>query len=175
MTRGEPPAPASAAAQTLPAERRPTAPAGQNRRLYRRVALQAEIEIDRASCRLVDLSMGGFAAAGVPPLSTEGIVPVTLRMTIDGIEIGTKMAARIVYSRNARIGGRFVELTPSQTAFLRYVVTWRGESVGAVGTTTLLDAITRRPERALIGDARPRRQGLISRWIGRLLGRPPED
>jgi hypothetical protein len=102
-------------------------------------------------------------------------LPITIRMTIDGIDIGTKMSARVVYTQLNRIGGRFVDLTASQTAFLRYVVTWRGQSVGAIGTTTLLDAITRWPEQRLLpGEVdpnAPKPRGFLSRWIARLLGR----
>ena len=72
-------------------------------------------------------------------------MPVVLRLTIDGIEVGTRLHARIVYATRERVSGRFVDPTPSQIALLRYLVTWRGESVGTIGTTTLLDAITGGP------------------------------
>src|SRR5581483_3002471 len=111
-----------------------TRPLAQNRRLYRRVMLTAELEVDGVPCRLIDLSIGGFAAAGAGPLTPNTVVTVALRMTIDGIDIGTQFGARIVYASEARSAGRFVDLTAAQTAFLRYVVTWRGESVGASGT-----------------------------------------
>ena|GEM_PF-3518854 len=173
--RGVALAPAAAAPPVAVPETRSLS---QNRRLYRRVMLAAELEINGTPCRLVDLSIGGFAAGGAPPLPLNTIVPVTLRMTIDGIDIGTQLAARVVYANEARAAGRFVELTAAQTAFLRYVVTWRGESVGAIGTTTLLDAITRWPERALpphagTAAATVPKLSWWSRWFGRipLLGR----
>jgi hypothetical protein len=81
------------------------------------------------------------------------------------------MAARIVYGDPQRTGGRFVDLTASQTAFLRYVVTWRGQSVGAIGTTTLLDAITRGPERTSLPGSTEPKKGWWSRWFG-WLGKP---
>ncbi len=119
---------------------RPSLP--RNRRLYRRATLPADIEIDGVPCTLIDVSIGGFAATGVPAqLQPNALVPVMIRLVIDGIEVGTQLKARIVYVTQSRSAGRFVDLTPSQMAFLRYIVTWRGESVGAVGTTTLLDAI----------------------------------
>jgi hypothetical protein len=160
-----------------------TRPLTQNRRLYRRVRLTAELEIAGRPCRLVDLSIGGFAAAGTDKLDQGALVPVTLRMTIDGIDIGTQFSARMVYGNGARAAGRFVELTGAQTAFLRYIVTWRGEAIGAVGTTTLLDAITRWPERAFqphpstVKPPEPERPGFWSRLIGRipLLGRRRRD
>jgi hypothetical protein len=143
----------------------------QNRRLHRRVSLAAEIEIDGKPSQLVDLSMGGFAASDTPPLASDTVLPVTLRMTIDGIDISTRLTARIVYAQLSRVGGRFVDLTASQTAFLRYIVTWRGQSVGAIGTTTLLDAITR-PDRGRNLDAadntRSHGRSWWSRWFGRL-------
>jgi hypothetical protein len=151
-----------------------TRPLTQNRRLYRRVKLTAELEIAGKPCRLVDLSIGGFAAAGTDKLDQGALVPVTLRMTIDGINIGTQFSARMVYGNGARAAGRFVDLTGAQTAFLRYIVTWRGEAIGAVGTTTLLDAITRWPERAFqphpstIKQPAPERPGFWSRLIGRI-------
>ena len=155
-----------------------TRPLAQNRRLYRRVMLTAELEVDGVPCRLIDLSIGGFAAAGAGPLTPNTVVTVALRMTIDGIDIGTQFGARIVYASEARSAGRFVDLTAAQTAFLRYVVTWRGESVGASGTTALLDAVTRSPERAFpphpsTEPAPPQRQSWWQRWFGRipLLGR----
>jgi hypothetical protein len=114
----------------------------RNRRLYRRVQLAAEMEIAGVPCTLIDVSIGGFAATGVPALEPNSHVQATIRLTIDGIEVGTQLNARIIYVSHGRSSGRFVELTASQTAFLRYIVTWRGESVGAVGTTTLLDAIS---------------------------------
>jgi hypothetical protein len=120
----------------------------RNRRLHRRVKLAADIDIDGVSCGLVDLSIGGFAASGAPPVAPNTVVPINLRLTIDGIDVGTQLGARIIYATEARAGGRFVELSPSQSAFLRYVVTWRGESVGPVGATTLLDAITGGIDRA---------------------------
>jgi hypothetical protein len=120
---------------------RPSLP--HNRRLHRRAKLPAEIEIDGVPCTLIDVSIGGFAATGVPyQVEPNALVPMTLRLTIDGIEVGTRLKARILYVTQGRSSGRFVELSPSQMAFLRYIVTWRGESVGAVGTTTLLDAIS---------------------------------
>jgi hypothetical protein len=160
-----------------------TRPLAQNRRLYRRVRLTAELEIAGKPCRLVDLSIGGFAAAGTDKFEQGAVVPVTLRMTIDGINIGTQFSARIVYGNGARAAGRFVDLTGAQTAFLRYVVTWRGEAIGAVGTTTLLDAITRWPERAFqphpstVKPPEPARPGFWSRMLGRipLLGRRRND
>lgn len=152
-----------------------TRPLAQNRRLYRRVRLTAELEIAGKLCRLVDLSIGGFAAAGAERLDQGALVPVTLRMTIDGINIGTAFSARMVYGNGARAAGRFVDLTGAQTAFLRYIVTWRGEAVGAVGTTTLLDAITRWPERAFQphpSTVKPpeaeQRPGFWSRLVGRI-------
>ena len=117
----------------------------RNRRLYRRVQLGAEIEINGSASSLIDVSIGGFAATGVADLVANTIVPVSLRLTIDGIEVGTQVHARVVYVNRERVSGRFIDLTASQTAFLRYIVTWRGESVGTVGTTTLLDSITGGP------------------------------
>jgi hypothetical protein len=151
-----------------------TRPLTQNRRLYRRVRLTAELEIAGKPCRLIDLSIGGFAAAGADRLDSGALVPVTLRMTIDGINIGTQFSARMVYGNGARAAGRFVDLTGAQTAFLRYIVTWRGEAIGAVGTTTLLDAITRWPERAFqphpstVKAPEPGRPGFWTRLIGRI-------
>ncbi|MGH7095757.1 MAG: hypothetical protein ACREFB_19780 [Stellaceae bacterium] len=156
-----------------------TRPLTQNRRLYRRVMLAAELTVNGAPCRLVDLSIGGFAAAGAPALTANAMVPVTLRMNIDGIDIGTQFSARIIYASEARAAGRFIDLTAAQTAFLRYIVTWRGEAIGAIGTTNLLNAITRWPQRALQPHpstppaAAPERPGWWSRWFGRvpLVGR----
>ncbi|HVC50681.1 MAG TPA: hypothetical protein VND87_01530 [Stellaceae bacterium] len=157
-----------------------TRPLTQNRRLYRRVVLAAELTVNGAPCRLIDLSIGGFAAAGAPKLAANAVVPVTLRMNIDGIDIGTQFSARVVYASAARAAGRFIDLTAAQTAFLRYIVTWRGEAIGAIGTTNLLNAITRWPERAFqphpsTAPAAPpaERQGWWTRWFGRipLLGR----
>ncbi len=151
-----------------------TRPLTQNRRLYRRVRLTAELELAGKPCRLVDLSIGGFAAAGADKFDPGTLVPVTLRMTIDGINIGTQFSARMVYGNGARAAGRFVELTGAQTAFLRYIVTWRGEAIGAVGTTTLLDAITRWPERAFqphpstVRPPEPERPGFWSRLVSRI-------
>lgn len=122
-------------------------PTTRNRRLYRRVGIDAEFEINGIPAKLLDLSMGGFAAANAPTLAPNAVVPVTVRLAIDGVDISTRMRARIVYAETPRSGGRFIDLTASQTAFLRYVVTWRGQSVGALGTATLLEAITRGPER----------------------------
>ena len=150
-----------------------SSPEGRGRRLYRRVVLEAEIEIDGVPCRLLDLSVGGFGVADVPAhLASETVAPVRLRIAIDGIELGATMRANIVYSDEARAAGRFVELTPSQTALLRYLVTWNEESLGRAGTTALLDAITRRPERARIPDQGRRiappaqRAGWWARWFG---------
>jgi hypothetical protein len=151
-----------------------TRPLTQNRRLYRRVKLAADLEIAGKPCRLIDLSIGGFAAAGADRLDPGALVAVTLRMTIDGINIGTQFSARMVYGNGARAAGRFVDLTGAQTAFLRYIVTWRGEAIGAVGTTTLLDAITRWPERAFqphpstVKEPTPERPGFWSRLVSRI-------
>src|SRR5205085_4200651 len=49
-----------------------------NRRLHRRVTLAAEIDIDGVPSRLVDISMGGFAAADTPPLASGTVLPVTV-------------------------------------------------------------------------------------------------
>jgi hypothetical protein len=121
---------------------------------------------------LIDFSVGGFAATGIPAAAVNTMVPVALRVRIDGIEVGTQLVARIVYANDARSSGRFVETSASQTAFLRYLVTWRGESVGAVGAATLLDAISGGHERAaadrlpdLVADAPKERW-----WVG-LIGR----
>jgi hypothetical protein len=102
---------------------------------------------------------------------------VTLRLAIDGVDVSARMRARMVYcddlhANAVRSGGRFVDLTASQTALLRYLVTWRGQSTGAIGTTTLLDAITRWPEQGLsAAPALPppepeRRPGLFTRLLG---------
>lgn len=144
-----------------------------NRRVYRRAKLPAEIEIGGVPCTLIDVSIGGFAATGVPPLEPNALVPVSLRLTIDGIEVGTQLAARIIYVTQGRSSGRFVDLSPSQMAFLRYIVTWRGESVGAVGTTTLLDAIAGGGDRgfASAGGTRTTDEAPKSRWWAGLVGR----
>jgi hypothetical protein len=130
-----------------PTDRAGHPPHQRNRRLHRRASLPAEIEISGVPCTLIDVSIGGFAATGVPQIVPNAVVPVMIRLTIDGIEVGTELTARIVYVTQGRSAGRFIDLSPSQMAFLRYIVTWRGESVGAVGTTTLLDAIAGGPDR----------------------------
>jgi hypothetical protein len=104
-------------------------------------------------------------------ITANTIVPVTLRLTIDGIEVGTQLNARIIYANEARLGGRFIDLTASQTAFLRYIVTWRGESVGMVGTTTLLDAITGGPDRLHPPGSERDEAPARERWWSGLIGR----
>ena len=143
----EPRAEPSEATDTAVGPARDDRPTMRNRRLYRRVGVEAEFEIDGTAAKLLDLSMGGFAAANAPALAPNAVVPVLVRLAIDGVDISTRMRARMVYAETPRSGGRFIDLTASQTAFLRYVVTWRGGSVGALGTATLLEAITRTPER----------------------------
>jgi hypothetical protein len=168
--RPEPPPPAAPPASALPAADatpdRPGHPSTpRNRRLYRRVQLPAEMEIAGVPCSLIDVSIGGFAATGVPQIEPNAQVQVTIRLVIDGIEVGTHLNARIIYVTQGRSSGRFADLSASQAAFLRYLVTWRGESIGAVGTTTLLDAITGGPVRDLDGANRfgaPAK----SRWTG---------
>jgi hypothetical protein len=143
-----------------------------NRRHYQRTALAAAIEIDGAPAKLIDLSIGGFAATNAPPKEPGAIATVGLRLSIDGIDIGTRMRARIIYCDAPRTGGRFVDLTASQTAFLRYIVTWRGGAAGSLGATALLEAIGRSPPRETpalpldpaSGTRRPP-------WWSRLLGR----
>lgn len=167
------PAEAGATAVTPRAEDQTTM---RNRRLYRRVALDAEFEIDGAPAQLVDLSMGGFAAAKAPALAPNVIVPVMLRLSIDGVEVSTRMRARAIYfddlhANALRSGGRFIDLTASQTALLRYIVTWHGQSVGALGTTTLLDAITRWPEGGLPAELRlPEPAAQKTPWWSRVRG-----
>lgn len=139
----------------------------RNRRLYRRVHLGAEIEINGELCSLIDISIGGFAATGIADVVANTTVPVILRLTIDGIEVGTRLNARIVYANRERLSGRFIDLTASQTAFLRYIVTWRGKSVGTVGTTTLLDAITGGADH---GFAPKSANGPRERWWAGLIG-----
>ena len=143
----EPEAEPSDATDTAVGLARDDRPTMRNRRLYRRVGIEAEFEIDGVPAKLLDLSMGGFGAANAPPLAANAVVPVTVRLAIDGVEISTRMRARMIYVETPRNGGRFIDLTASQTAFLRYVVTWRGQSLGALGAATLLEAITRPPER----------------------------
>jgi len=144
----------------------------QNRRLHRRAKLAAEIEIGGVPCTLIDVSVGGFAATGVPQIEPNALVPVMIRLMIDGIEVGTELSARIVYVTQGRSAGRFIDLSPSQMAFLRYIVTWRGESVGAVGTTTLLDAIARGPERGFPrGPSHRSGASTKPRWWEGLIGR----
>lgn len=149
---------------------RPSLP--RNRRAYRRASLPAEIEIGGVPCTLIDVSIGGFAASGVPPIEPNALVPVTIRLVIDGIEVGTQLSARIIYVTRGRSSGRFIELGPSQMAFLRYIVTWRGESVGAVGTTTLLDAIAGGADRGFVPGAGDRSDPEAkSRWWAGLIGK----
>jgi hypothetical protein len=162
-----PPLPAPASVPAVGIDRLGRPPASGNRRLYRRVRLGAEIEVNATPCTLIDVSIGGFAATGVANLAANTIVPVTLRLTIDGIEVGTRVNARIIYAHRDRSSGRFIDLTASQTAFLRYIVTWRGESVGTVGTTTLLDVITGGPDR---GFPRKLANGSKERWWAGLIG-----
>jgi hypothetical protein len=153
----------------------------RNRRLYRRVSIDAGFEIDGASAQLLDISMGGFAAAKAPPLAPERVVATVLRLSVDGVDISTRIRARMIYCDELRSGGRFIDLTASQTALLRYLVTWRGQSVGALGTTTLLDAITRWPEQglpsapALPPVERERRPPLWTRFLGWWRGRRDPD
>ena len=142
----------------------------RNRRLYRRVRIPADFTIGDVACTLIDMSIGGFAATAIAGVAPNSVVPVSLRLTIDGIEVGTQLNARIIYATETRLGGRFIDLSASQTAFLRYVVTWRGESVGMVGTTTLLDAITGGPDR-LHQPGPERDNGSRERWWSGLIGR----
>ena len=147
-------------------------PTMRNRRLYRRVGFDAVFEIDGIAAKLIDLSMGGFAAANGPELEPRTVVPVSLRWSIDGVDIGTRMRARVIHGDGARCGGRFVDLTGEQTAFLRYVVTWRNQAVGALGTTTLLDAITRTPSRPQAAEFLPPSEpARKTPWWSRLFGR----
>jgi hypothetical protein len=142
-----------------------------NRRLYRRVRLGAEIEIDGQKCNLIDVSIGGFGATEVPDIRPNTVVPVTLRLSIDGIEVGTRLDARIIYVTRGRSSGKFIEPSASQTAFLRYIVTWRGESVGTVGTTTLLDTITGGPDHSYPRSSPDRLNGPKERWWTGLIGK----
>jgi hypothetical protein len=163
-----PPPPAASALSAAAPDRNGRQSLSRNRRLYRRVQLGAEIEIDGTPSTLIDVSVGGFAATGMANIIANTIVPVALRLTIDGIEVGTQVHARVVYANRERVSGRFIELTASQTAFLRYIVTWRGESVGTVGTTTLLDTITGGP---LHGFAPKTAQESRERWWHGMIGR----
>lgn len=164
-----------------PADRTADRTALRNRRLYRRVKLDAGFEMDGTAAQLLDISMGGFAAANAPQLQPDATVATALRLSVDGVEISTRMRARMIYCDTPRSGGRFIDLTASQTALLRYLVTWRGQSVGAIGTTTLLDAITRWPEQGLpsapaLPPVEPeRRPGLITRLLGWLRPRGASD
>jgi hypothetical protein len=142
-----------------------------NRRLYRRVRLGAEIEIDGQPCTLIDVSIGGFGATDVPDIRPNTVVPVTLRLSIDGIEVGTRLGARIIYVTRGRSSGKFIDPSASQTAFLRYIVTWRGESVGTVGTTTLLDAITGGPDHSFPPRPPDALDGPKERWWTGLIGK----
>lgn len=149
---------------------RPSLP--RNRRAYRRAKLPAEMEIGGIPCTLIDVSIGGFAASGVPPIEPNALVQVTIRLVIDGIEVGTQFNARIIYVTQGRSSGRFIDLSPSQMAFLRYIVTWRGESVGAVGTTTLLDAIAGGADRGFVPGPGDRIDpDAKSRWWAGLIGK----
>ncbi len=158
----------------------------RNRRLYRRVAIDAEFEINGTPVQLLDISMGGFAATRAPSLASGATVSATLRLAIDGVDVSARMRARMIYcddphANTVRSGGRFIELTASQTALLRYIVTWQGQSTGTLGTTTLLDAITRWPEQGL--PAAPslpppeadRRPSWWSRALGWFRGRSQPD
>jgi hypothetical protein len=129
------------------------------------------MEVDGVPCSLIDVSVGGFAATGVPVVAANTIIVVTLRLTIDGIEVGTQLNARIIYANQTRASGRFVESTPSQTAFLRYLVTWRGESIGAVGATTLLDAIGGGVEREAAAASLDPGAAPKERWWQGMIGR----
>lgn len=162
-----PPAPSQMASERTG---RPAMP--RNRRAYRRARVPAEIEIGGVPCTLIDVSIGGFAASGVPPIEPNTMMPVTIRLLIDGIEVGTQLSARIAYVAHGRSAGRFIDLSPSQMAFLRYIVTWRGESIGAVGTTTLLDAIAGGAERGFASGAGDRfePEGKSHWWAG-LIGK----
>ncbi len=179
-------APAARASPTPTARRHPVEPPpapfqsdraahpsmSRNRRAYRRARVPAEIEIGGIPCTLIDVSIGGFAASGVPPIEPNTMVSVTIRLVIDGIEVGTQLSARIVYVTHGRSAGRFIDLSPSQMAFLRYIVTWRGESVGAVGTAALLDAIAGAADRGIMSGAGHRfePEGKSHWWTG-LIGR----
>jgi len=160
------------------AELRDERPLARNRRLYRRVGIEAELEIDGIRAQLVDLSMDGFAGTAKWQYQSQAIVPVAIRMSIDGVDIGTELRARILYASELRTGGRFVDPTPSQMALLRYLVTWRGKTAGALGTANLLEAIAGMPERSPAPPASApllelpgRRPPWWQRLIGRFLGR----
>jgi hypothetical protein len=145
----------------------------RNRRLYRRVGLEADLEIDGIRAQLVDLSMDGFAGTAKWQYQSQAEVPVAIRMQIDGVHIGTELRSRIIYASELRTGGRFLNPTPSQTALLRYLVTWRGKPAGAIGTANLLDAIAGLPERSAVqqGAAVLELPGRSPPWWQRLFGR----
>jgi hypothetical protein len=50
-------------------------------------------------------------------MAPNAVVPVTVRLAIDGVDIGARMRARMIYAEAPRSGGRFIDLTPGQTAF----------------------------------------------------------
>lgn len=158
-----------------PADERPTM---RNRRLYRRVQIEADCEIDGAKVRLLDLSLGGLAAANAPPLQPGMVVPVRLGLAIDGVDISSRLRGRAIYALALRSGMRFVDLTASQTAMLRYLVNWRSQPAGMIATTGLLEAIGGSPERRPPAEPPaptpppPSRTPWWSRWFGRLLGAP---
>ena len=170
----EPEAEPADAADTAIGPARDDRPTMRNRRLYRRVGIDAEFEIDGVPAKLLDLSMGGFGAANAPAVAPNAVVPVTVRLATDGVEISTRMRARMVYVETPRTGGRFIDLTGGQTAFLRYVVTWRGQPLGALGTATLLEAISRTPERFHPAERPslepPGRAERRTRWWSRMFG-----
>src|SRR6202035_2875310 len=119
----------------------------------------------------MDVAVGVFAATGAPAVAANALVPVALRLMIDGIQVGTQLVDRIVYANPLRSSGRFVDASASQTAFLRYLVTWRGESVGTAGAVTLLDAIGVGKERASADPLPDRVDELpMDRWWAGLIG-----
>ena len=143
--------------------------------MFRRVAVQLDFEMDGAAADLIDLSIDGFAISGAPPRPAGSVIPVVFGLSVDGVEIGTALQARMVYNSPLRAAGRFIEPTPSQTALLRYLVTWRGKSAGALGATGLLDAIAGIPPRNLSPGDSPVLElpGRRPPWWSRLLARLP--
>lgn len=119
-----------------------------DRRSFLRVAFPFEAAVNGVSGRFVDMSLGGFRAAGLD-LAVGEVADVQFRINHGGLSVEVQVTARCVSQEGGECGFAFLNLGPQQAYVLDALCAATTENLGVEPGDAFLKYATRRAERAV--------------------------
>ncbi len=96
----------------------------ETQRQYIRIELPATVIIKNFSCKLLNLSAGGFKVSHdkAADLQKDGQQPITIQFDFNAFSFTIQAEAQSIYAKKNEIAYRFINLTSQQASMIRHVI-----------------------------------------------------